>query len=250
MQGKSNVISIDEARQRREETVCHDEPVELPTRPRTRADCADVPRPCPWVACRHNAYLDLNPKSGGSGKLMLNFPGLEPDEVPPEKSCVLDMADRGPQTLEEVAELLNVTRERVRQIEVKAGDKLRRVLEKKPWLRPDPQRYHLPIYLPEDDVTIADEQAIQQAANRILPAHAQGHWNNRKTRRRLEQQTVEAKEEAPKPKSDTIPAPPPAHEEEGEEPVGFRDWLIAQAEDHERKAARLRELVAEMSEVA
>jgi hypothetical protein len=35
-------------------------------------------------------------------------------------SCVLDEAERGPQTLEHIADVLGVTRERVRQIEAKA----------------------------------------------------------------------------------------------------------------------------------
>jgi hypothetical protein len=29
-------------------------------RPKTRADCADVPRPCPFVSCRWNLYLDVD----------------------------------------------------------------------------------------------------------------------------------------------------------------------------------------------
>src|SRR5579862_8754179 len=32
-------------------------PLEDVERPRTRADCANVARPCPWVGCKHNLYL-------------------------------------------------------------------------------------------------------------------------------------------------------------------------------------------------
>jgi len=40
--------------------------------------------------------------------------------MPADASCALDVADRGGATLEEVGALINVTRERVRQIEVMA----------------------------------------------------------------------------------------------------------------------------------
>lgn len=41
-------------------------------------------------------------------------------------SCALDVADAGGSTLEEVGGILNLTRERIRQIEVKALLKLNR----------------------------------------------------------------------------------------------------------------------------
>lgn len=84
-------------------------------RPRTRGDCKDGPRPCPWVGCRHHLYIEVNPETGS---LKLNFPDLEVDEL--EHSCALDEADRGPETLEIVGRLMNVTRERMRQLEVDA----------------------------------------------------------------------------------------------------------------------------------
>ena len=82
------------------------------TRPKTRGECADVPRPCPFVSCRHHLYLDVV----GGNSIKFNFPHLEPHEM--KESCVLDVADRHGATLEEVGELRNVTRERVRQVEV------------------------------------------------------------------------------------------------------------------------------------
>lgn len=94
----------------------------VPERPRTRADCADVPRPCPFVSCRHSLYLDVN-RSGG---VKLNFPSLEPGDMPPEWSCALDVADRGGATLERTAAALNITREGIRLIEVAALDALGR----------------------------------------------------------------------------------------------------------------------------
>lgn len=79
--------------------------------PRTRADCVDGPRPCPFVGCRHNLYLDVTP----NGSLKLNWPDLEPWEL--QESCALDVADKGPQHLETIGRLLQLTRERVRQLE-------------------------------------------------------------------------------------------------------------------------------------
>ncbi len=85
-------------------------------RPRTRGDCADVPRPCPYVACSKNLYLDVSE----TGSIILNFPHLEPGEMPPDRSCSLDLADRGGMTLEDIAVVTNLTRERIRQVELKA----------------------------------------------------------------------------------------------------------------------------------
>jgi len=72
------------------------------------------------VACKYNLYLDVS--YGGSVKL--NFPDIEPDQM--EFSCALDVADSGDSTLEFVGFVLNVTRERARQIEIDALPKLKR----------------------------------------------------------------------------------------------------------------------------
>lgn len=101
-------------------------------RPRTRGECADVPRPCPFVSCRHHLYLDVKE----TGAIRYNFPDLEPGEV--VHSCALDVADRGAadtygdaQSIVEhvsvvgVADLLNLTRERVWQVEGEAFEKVK-----------------------------------------------------------------------------------------------------------------------------
>lgn len=81
-------------------------------RPKTRAECIDGPRPCPWVGCRHHLFLDVNPKNG---TIKFNFPSLEPDELDGKlESCSLDVAEDGTVSAERVGELMNVTRERVR----------------------------------------------------------------------------------------------------------------------------------------
>jgi hypothetical protein len=89
-------------------------------RPRTRGDCANVPRPCPYTACRHHLFLDVNRETGS---ITLNFPHLEVDEL--VTSCSLDAADRDGLTLEAVGDVMNLTRERIRQIEVRALLKLK-----------------------------------------------------------------------------------------------------------------------------
>lgn len=81
-------------------------------RPKTRADCEGVPRPCPYVGCRHHLYMDVT--EAGSIRVMMDGEVWEMAE-----SCALDLADRYPDglTLEEVGDILGLTRERVRQIE-------------------------------------------------------------------------------------------------------------------------------------
>jgi hypothetical protein len=68
--------------------------------PRTRADCIDGPRPCPWLECRHNLL---------------------------DQSCVLDLVAEHPDgmTLEEIGARLRLTREGVRKIEAAVMTKLR-----------------------------------------------------------------------------------------------------------------------------
>jgi hypothetical protein len=89
-------------------------PVEDAERPMTRSECRDAPRPCPWVSCKHHLYLDINPRTGS---IKLNFPDLEPWEL--QHTCALDVADNGALTLEEIGLITNLTRERVRQVEVR-----------------------------------------------------------------------------------------------------------------------------------
>jgi hypothetical protein len=88
-------------------------------RPATRAECADGPRPCPFVSCQYHLYLDVLARTGN---IKLNFPDLEVWEM--SETCALDVADRGGTTLEDVALLMNLTRERIRQIEARCRAKL------------------------------------------------------------------------------------------------------------------------------
>lgn len=88
-------------------------------RPVTRADCKDAPRPCPFVSCRWHLYLDVTP----IGNVKQNFEYGVEEMV---QSCVLDVADAGGAQLEKVGAWMNLTRERIRQLEVVALKKLTR----------------------------------------------------------------------------------------------------------------------------
>src|SRR4051812_22566191 len=97
------------------------------SRPRTRADCVNEPRPCLFVSCKHNLYLDVNPETGS---IKLNFPDKEIWEL--EHTCALDVAEKGGITLEEVGEIMNLTRERIRQVETRGLEKVRTATEAEP----------------------------------------------------------------------------------------------------------------------
>lgn len=88
-------------------------------KPRAREECVEGPRPCPFVSCRHHLFIDVSPRTGA---IKLNFPDLEVWDM--GESCALDVADRGGTTLEDVGAIMNLTRERIRQVEVKALAKL------------------------------------------------------------------------------------------------------------------------------
>jgi hypothetical protein len=57
-----------------------------------------------------------------TGTIKLNFPDLEVWEL--AVTCALDVADLGGTPIETVGDFLNVTRERIRQIETQALTKL------------------------------------------------------------------------------------------------------------------------------
>ncbi|MBW2730987.1 MAG: DNA-binding protein [Deltaproteobacteria bacterium] len=90
------------------------------SKPESRAECKCGVRPCPYVSCKHHLYLDVNPDTGS---IKLNFPHLEVWEM--EETCSIDVAERGGITLEEVGEIMNLTRERIRQVEVRGLLKLK-----------------------------------------------------------------------------------------------------------------------------
>jgi hypothetical protein len=98
--------------------------------PLTWGDCQDEEGPCPFVSCRYHLFLGVDPSTGS---LKLNFPDLfdadgapEVDKMP--ATCALHVAERGGVTLETMGEMLNLTRERARQLEVMSLEHLRKAL--------------------------------------------------------------------------------------------------------------------------
>lgn len=92
-------------------------------RPTLRGDCLpggfNQQRPCPFVSCRYHLYLEAK----SNGNIRLNAPGREVDEL--QHSCALDVADDGCVTLEDIGKLLDVSRERSRQISEESLDKIK-----------------------------------------------------------------------------------------------------------------------------
>lgn len=92
-------------------------------RPKTRGECKDGPRPCPWVGCRHHLWSD---EHDGEPRVL----GVPADEA---ASCSLDVADavrdEGVAPLEPtiVGRFLQCRPERVMAIEAGAMEKLRKV---------------------------------------------------------------------------------------------------------------------------
>jgi hypothetical protein len=102
-------------------------PETVDARPPSRDACVQgehAERPCPFVSCKHHLYLDVNERTGS---IKINFPDMEVWELP--ESCALDIADRGGITLEEVGDIMNLTRERIRQLETRGLSKLKALSE-------------------------------------------------------------------------------------------------------------------------
>lgn len=94
-----------------------DRVVHLPlARPQTRGECRDLPRPCPFIACRHNLWSDVDERGG----IVLRV------EAVVQTNCALDFVDDNPDgmTLDDVGKICGLTRERIRQIEEAATRKL------------------------------------------------------------------------------------------------------------------------------
>ena len=89
-------------------------------RPAYRSQCANGVRPCPYVSCKHHLYLDVNERTGS---IKLNFPDREVDELP--ATCALRVAQHGGRTLDAVAEVMALTRQRLSQLEDRILDKIR-----------------------------------------------------------------------------------------------------------------------------
>lgn len=88
------------------------------SRPRTRGDCENGERPCPWAGCRYHLYVTF---VSSRGRVYTARSALEDMK----ETCALDVAAAGGVTLEEIGLLWGMSRERVRQVEAVATRKLR-----------------------------------------------------------------------------------------------------------------------------
>ncbi len=86
--------------------------VALPAPPARRAECIEGPRPCPWSTCRYHLRVERRGLQAAKADVT-------------QETCALDLAERGGMKLQEVADVLGVTRERVRQIELRALERIR-----------------------------------------------------------------------------------------------------------------------------
>lgn len=93
-------------------------------KPRTRAECIDGPRPCPWLACRY--HLGLSVSQLGTLHLPHGSAALDAGLA---HSCSLDVADAGASNLSEIGAVMGVTKQRAHQLLAEGLDALRARLE-------------------------------------------------------------------------------------------------------------------------
>ena len=88
----------------------------LPSRPTTRADCREGPRPCPWYGCRYHLGCDVT----ATGQVRLR-------DLGDGDTCVLDVAERGGLPEGAIGELMGLGPDRIHQVELEARRKVRRI---------------------------------------------------------------------------------------------------------------------------
>ncbi len=105
------------------------ENLEYPKLPKNYGECMELfgkDKPCPFVRCRHHLAIDIQYANDHMRRpsVKVNFPAMEVDEM--TETCSIRQADGGCSTLEDTSQLMNLTKERVRQIEEGALLKMRR----------------------------------------------------------------------------------------------------------------------------
>ena len=87
---------------------------------------------CIWAGCRHHLAIEVDTSKinagGGVVPMMRNFPGVEIEDM--RETCSLDVADRGPQKLEAIGDLVNSVKENARLLEAAALASARAAMER------------------------------------------------------------------------------------------------------------------------
>ncbi len=148
---------------------------------------SDEIRPKTRAACSFHLYLDVNPRNG---HIKYNFPDRELWDL--DETCALDVADRGGITLEDVGLAMNLTRERVRQVEATAQARL----------RADHPNLNEPT---EEDIVIANETKTatcsrpecpdptreRTGTKGPVPTLCEGHYRPKHAKRKLEKKRTQ-----------------------------------------------------------
>lgn len=123
-----------------------------------------MPRPCPFVSCRHHLFLEVGPTGGITfpfGEDVAALSGMR-------ETCSLDAAANGGRSYDAVGDLFNLVRERARQLEVDALESLSLVLHGDAAERGD---LHLP--------SVAYSQAPVDDALSVLGLEGEATWLRR-----------------------------------------------------------------------
>jgi hypothetical protein len=94
-----------------------------PGAPKTRDECRGLPRPCPYVGCKHHLWLRLqeeqpgNPQAGKQGETT-----FRPSTM---NTCALDIAEQGGASFDYIGEVFGMDPTRGRQIAQLGLEKLR-----------------------------------------------------------------------------------------------------------------------------
>jgi hypothetical protein len=112
--------------------------------PVTRGDCADGPRPCPWLRCKHHTLIERELR--GEERRQHSAPWLPGVRLHPAarsatslsdalsrltSSCALDVVDYNPDGMDlaAIGAVLGISGEAARLIERRALTKLRHAVE-------------------------------------------------------------------------------------------------------------------------
>jgi hypothetical protein len=99
--------------------------LESTPRPRTRGECREGPRPCPWYGCRH--HLGLQVMTDHTVRVH-----IDPEEDTDRDTCALDVAERDGLELVDVflQRLMgDASRQAIQQGEARAKRRARPLLE-------------------------------------------------------------------------------------------------------------------------